>query len=125
MAQRRKVFEAANPMQSYNWRGGRMSYGAASPCYRVDPKTGARTIFTRDELPAASQDVPEVDPDPEEHTPVLRDVLVSLGHHRLHRHGAFDRIDHRGKLKEHAVPRGLHEPNAMLCHHVATGPTKW
>jgi hypothetical protein len=51
------------------------------------------------------QDVPKVDPDPKEHTPVLWDTFVPFGHHRLHRHGALDRIDHRGKLKEHTVPR--------------------
>jgi hypothetical protein len=28
-----------------------MSAGAASPCYRIDPKTGAKTVFTRTELP--------------------------------------------------------------------------
>jgi hypothetical protein len=42
--------------------------------------------------------------------------LVALGHHSLHRHGAFDRIDHRGKLKQHAVPGGLYEPTAVFSH---------
>ena len=42
--------------------------------------------------------------------------FVPLGHRRLHRHRAFDRIDHRGKLKQHAVPRGLHEAAPVLRH---------
>ncbi len=42
--------------------------------------------------------------------------MVALGHHRLHRHSAFDRIDHRGKLKQHPVPRALHEPTAVFRH---------
>jgi len=28
----------------------------------------------------------------------------------------LDRIDHRGELKQHAVPRGLDETIPMLCH---------
>jgi hypothetical protein len=35
---------------------------------------------------------------------------------RLHSHRALDRIDHRRKLKEHTVPRGLHEPTAVFRH---------
>jgi hypothetical protein len=42
--------------------------------------------------------------------------LVALGHHRLHRHCAFDRIDYRGKLKEHAVTCGLHEATPVFRH---------
>src|ERR1700750_3131126 len=62
------------------------------------------------------QDVPEGDADPKQHTPILRDALVALGHDRLHRHRAFDRIDDRGKLKQHAVPRGLDDASAMFPH---------
>ena len=29
---------------------------------------------------------------------------------------AFDRIDHRSKLKEHAVARGLYEASPVFCH---------
>jgi len=65
---------------------------------------------------ALDQDVSEIDPDPKQHTPVLRDALVAFGHHRLHSHCTFDRIDHRGKLKQHAVIRCLHEATAMFCH---------
>ena len=39
-----------------------------------------------------------------------------LGHHRLHSYRALDRIDHRRKLKQHAVPRALHEASPVLCH---------
>jgi hypothetical protein len=49
-------------------------------------------------------------------TPFLRDILVSLSHYRLHGDRAFDRIDHRGKLEQPAVSRGLHEATAMPCH---------
>jgi hypothetical protein len=65
---------------------------------------------------ALDQDVAEVDPDPVQHTPVLWDALVAFGHHRLHRNRALDRIDHRGKLKQHAVSGSLDETPAMLCH---------
>ena len=59
---------------------------------------------------------PRLIPILKQHTPVLRDTFVPLGHHRLHSHRALDRIDHRGKLKQHAVPRGLHEATAVLRH---------
>ena len=42
--------------------------------------------------------------------------FVPLGHHRLHRDRALDRIDHRRKLKQHAVPRALHEASPVLRH---------
>jgi hypothetical protein len=59
---------------------------------------------------------PRLIPDPVEHTPVLRNGVVALGHFRLHSYRAFNRIDHRRKLKQHAVARGLDDPAAMLCH---------
>ena len=43
-------------------------------------------------------------------------AFVPLGHHRLHSYRAFDRIDHRGKLKQHAVTRGLDDAATMLRH---------
>ena len=42
--------------------------------------------------------------------------MVALGHHRLHRHRALDRIDHRGKLEQHAVTCGLDEASPVFCH---------
>jgi hypothetical protein len=65
---------------------------------------------------ALDQDVAEVDPDPKQHTPILRDTFVPLGHHRLHGHRAFDRIDHRRKFEQHAVTRGLHEATTVFRH---------
>jgi hypothetical protein len=62
------------------------------------------------------QDVTEVDPHPVQHTLVLGDILVALGHHSLHSHGALDRIDYRGKLKQHAVPCGLDKTAPVLCY---------
>ena len=40
--------------------------------------------------------------------------LIALGHHRLHSYRAFDRIDHRGKLDQHAVAGGLDDTPTML-----------
>ena len=65
---------------------------------------------------ALYQDITKVDSDPVQHTPILWDALVAFGHHRLHGDRAFDRIDDRGKLKQHAISRGLHEAAAVLCH---------
>ena len=65
---------------------------------------------------AVDQDVSKVNPNPEQHTPVLPDAFVPLLHHRLHGHRAFDRIDHRGKLKQHAVPCSLDDAAPVLCH---------
>ena len=59
---------------------------------------------------------PRLIPILKQHPAVLRDAFVPLGHHRLHGYCAFDRIDHRGKLKQHAVPRGLHETTPVLRH---------
>jgi hypothetical protein len=65
---------------------------------------------------ALDQYVTKVDPDPKQHTSVLRDTFIPLGHHGLHSYRAFDRIDHRGKLKQHPVPCGLHEAAAVFRH---------
>src|SRR5262249_36128777 len=58
----------------------------------------------------------EVDPDPKQHTPILRDTLVTFGHHRLHGYRALNSIDHRGKLKQHTVTRGLDDAPSVLRH---------
>jgi hypothetical protein len=71
------------------------------PCRNID--TIAENVIAFD------QDVAEVDPDPVQHTPFLWDALIAFGHRSLHSHRTLDGIDHRGKLKQHAVPRGLHE----------------
>jgi hypothetical protein len=65
---------------------------------------------------ALDQNIAEVDPNPVQHPPIFWDALVPLGHHGLHGDGAFDRIDYRGKLKQHAVPGGLDDTTAMFCH---------
>ena len=82
-----------------------------------DPLKPSRNVnaITEDVL-ALDQDVPEIDPDPKQHTPVLRDTFVPLSHHRLHSNRTLDRIDHRGKLKENTVSGGLHEPPPVLLH---------
>src|SRR5262249_11186344 len=61
-------------------------------------------------------DVTKIDPYPKQHTPILRDTLVPLDHHGLHSHRAFDRIDHRRKLKQHTVARCLDDPSPVFCH---------
>jgi hypothetical protein len=83
---------------------------------RANFMTAPFDAIAKNVVVALDEDVAEVDPNPEEHTPVLRDALVALGHHRLHCYGTFDRIDDRGKLKEHAVSRGLHEASPVFCH---------
>jgi hypothetical protein len=65
---------------------------------------------------AVDQDVPEIDPDPEQHSAVLRGTSVALGHHHLHSHCVFDGIDNRRKLKQHAIARGLDEAAAVFRH---------
>src|SRR5262249_50545966 len=62
------------------------------------------------------QNVSEVNPDPKQHTPVLRDTLVALSQHRLHSHRPLNRIDHRRKLKQPPVSRALHEASPVLLH---------
>src|SRR6266850_2601766 len=74
----------------------------------LKPRGDVDTV-TKDVV-ALDQDVSKVDPDPEQHTPVLRNGVVALGHYRLHSYRAFDRIDHRRKLQQHAVARGLDDP---------------
>jgi len=66
---------------------------------------------------ALNKDVAEVDPNPKQHPPVLRDALITLGHHLLHRNSAFDRIDYRGKLDQQAIARGLDDTPTMFRHH--------
>ena len=78
------------------------------PRRNIDPVTKNVVAFY--------QDIAEIDPDPKQHTLVLWDTLVPLGHHRLHRHSAFNRIDDRGKLEQHAVPPGLHEATPVFRH---------
>ncbi len=69
-----------------------------------------------EDVVALDQHVAEVDPDAEQHAPVRRYALVALLHRRLHGDRAFDRIDHRGKLDQHAVARGLDDAATMLRH---------
>ena len=80
----------------------------------LKPRSDVDTV--PEDVVALDQDVPEIDPDPEQHPAISRHPFVPLGHHRLHSHRAFDRIDHRGKLKQHAVPRALHEASPVLRH---------
>jgi hypothetical protein len=77
----------------------------------LKPSGDVHTV-TKDVVPSIRMS-PRLIPNSEEHTAVLRYALVAFGHHRLHGRRAFDRIDHRGKLKQHAVPRGLHKATAM------------
>lgn len=47
----------------------------------------------------------------ETHLPAALSALC-----RTCRYRTLDRIDHPGKLKQHTVPRGLHEATAVFCH---------
>jgi len=70
----------------------------------------SETVVTLD------QDVTKVYADPVQHAPATGTPLFRSAITRLHSHCAFDRIDHRGKLKQHTVSGGLHEPTAVFCH---------
>src|SRR5205085_5839382 len=60
--------------------------------------------------------VAEVDPDSEQHLAISRHPFVPLRYHFLDGYRTFDRIDHRGKLEQHTVPRALHEASPVLRH---------
>jgi hypothetical protein len=77
-------------------------------------KSGSNIDAVTENVVPLNQNVTEVDPDPQKHSPVLLDTFVSLGHHSLHGQGALDGIDHRGKFKQQAVSRGFDDPTAML-----------
>src|ERR1700722_13169687 len=66
---------------------------------------------------ALNEDVAEVDPDPKQHLPVLRDPLIALGQQRLHRNRAIDRIDNRGKLDQQAIAGSLDDTPTMFRYH--------
>ena len=82
--------------------------GALKPCSDVDA--------VPENVIALDQDVTEVNPDPKQHTPVLRDALVALGHHSLHSDSTLDRIDHRGKLKNTPSPVVFTRRPPCFCH---------
>ena len=81
---------------------------ALKPCSDID--TVAENVVALD------QDVPEIDPDPEQHTAFRGNSVVPFGHHGLHGYRAFDRIDDRGKLKQYSVSRGFHEATTIFCY---------
>jgi hypothetical protein len=63
---------------------------------------------------ALDKDVAEIDPYSKQHSPILRDAGIALGHHRLQRYRAFHRIDHRWKLNQQAITRSFDDTAAML-----------
>jgi hypothetical protein len=81
---------------------------ALQPCCDVNTVT--------ENIVALDQNFTEIDPDPEQHPTVFWDAVITLGHDRLHSHRAFDRIDYRGELKQHAVPCGLDKTTPVLRH---------
>jgi hypothetical protein len=81
---------------------------ALEPCSDIDALT--------ENVVAFDQDIAKIDPDPEQHTSILRDIGVPLGHHGLHSYRTLSRIDHGGKLKQQAVPGGLNNATTMFCH---------
>ena len=94
--------------------GGRRDADATRFRDALKPRSDVDAV--PEDVVALDQDVSEIDPDPEQHPAINGHPFVPFGHHRLHGHRALDRIDHRGKLKQHAVPRGLHEPPTVLRH---------
>ena len=85
--------------------GGRRDADAPGFGDALEPRCDIDAV-TKDII-AFDEDITKVDPNPEQHTPVLRYALIAFGHHRLHGYRAFDRIDHRGKLNQHTVAGGL------------------
>ena len=60
-----------------------------------DPLKPSRDIDAiAENVVSFNQDVAEVDPHPVQHTPVLGETLVALGHYRLHSHRTLNRIDY-------------------------------
>ena len=59
-------------------------------------------------------DVAEVDPHAEQHAAFLRLIGVQLGHRRLDRHRALDRVDHAGELDQRAVAGLFHDSAVPL-----------
>jgi hypothetical protein len=88
-----------------------MPPGSAIPSSRAcDIDTVTENIIALD------QDVTEINSDPVEHAPVFWDALVAFGHYGLYGNRAFDRIDHRRKFEQYAIPRGLDDATVVLCH---------
>jgi hypothetical protein len=84
------------------------SFGRTGLCDTFEPGCDIDTIS--EYVIAFDEDVPEVDPDRIQHMPILWVTFVAFGYYRLHRHCAFDRIDHRGKLKHGADLIEAHQP---------------
>src|SRR6516165_8744022 len=109
-----KVGELNLDLTAYVIVGGRRDADATRFRDALKPRSDVDTV--PENVIALDQDVPEIDPDPEQHSAVGGHPFVTFGHHCLHRHGAFDCIDHRRKFKQHAVARCLHETSAVFCH---------
>jgi hypothetical protein len=79
-------------------------------------KSGSHIDTVTENVVTLNQNITEVDPDPQEHSLVLCDTFVSLGHHSLHGQGALDGIDHRVKFKQQAVSRSFDDSTGMPGH---------
>src|SRR6516165_3432864 len=109
-----KVSELNRDLVAYLIVGGRRDADATR---LSDPLKPSRDIDAiAENVVALDQNVTEIDPDPVQHTLVLGDVFVAFRHCRLPRDRTFDRIDHRGKLKQHAIPCGLNETTPVFRH---------
>ena len=62
--------------------------------------------------------VPQVDPDAEQHLPVLGQLCVARLQLLLHRHRALHRIHHAGELGQEVVPRRVHHPATVLLDEI-------
>jgi hypothetical protein len=109
-----KIIEFKRYFPAHLVVGGNGEADAARLRYTLKPRCDIDAIS--EDVIALDQDVTEVDPYPVQHAPILSDALVTLGHHRLHSYGTIDGIDHRGKLKQHTVPRALHEASPVFRH---------
>jgi hypothetical protein len=80
-------------------------------CKRFEPSRDVHAIAV--DVVAVDDDVADVDANPEDDPPVLRDTGIPSHHAVLNCHSAGDRIHHTWKLDEDAVSGGLHHSAVM------------
>ena len=64
---------------------------------------------------AVGDHVAEIDPDAKAQAPLLGEVQIAVGHRALNFAGAAHRVDHAGKLRQHAVAGGLDDAAVTLA----------
>jgi len=62
---------------------------------------------------AIDNDVAQINADTVLNAPVVHRLRLAFGHTRLHRDGAFERVDDAGELDQQAIAHGLDDAPAM------------